>query len=388
MKKAVKVTLITITSLLGVAVLTVGGYVAYVALSYNRLPDNQVLEIDHHALEDEMSVDKEYSITTYNIGFGAYSQDYTFFLDEGEEFDGTKNVGKYGKAKSKNEVLFNTNGAIKTISDLNPDFSFFQEVDTDSDRSYHVNQHDMIKEKLTNYDVTHAVNFHSAYLAYPLNDMHGKSNAGISTFSKYKIEEAVRKSFTISTSFSKFFDLDRCFSINKVNVQNGKSLYLINVHMSAYDEGGVIRKKQRDELNACLNELAENNQYVVVGGDFNHDLLTYNPDFNYDIDNKPFNEYIGQKTPEWLQYFFDENGNGELPEQYHLISADNAPSCRGVDIPWEIGHTYVASVDGFIVSNNIEVIEAKTIVTKQGNKNLEHFAYSDHDPIHMRFTLK
>ena len=58
--------------------------------------------------------------------------------------------------------------------------------------------------------------------------------------------------------------------------------------MSAYDEGGKIRQKQLDELNAFLTMCAQNQDYVIVGGDFNHDLLTYNPQFNYDKINNSF----------------------------------------------------------------------------------------------------
>jgi hypothetical protein len=73
--------------------------------------------------------------------------------------------------------------------------------------------------------------------------MHGRAYAGLSTFSRYKIEEARRVEYTISDSLSKLFDVDRCFSVSVVRVSNGKKLYLVNSHMSAYDKGGTIREK-------------------------------------------------------------------------------------------------------------------------------------------------
>lgn len=388
MKKGLKIALTTILSVVGVVVLVVGGYVAYVAISYNRIADNLTLDVISKSNLDKLESEKEYSITTYNIGFGAYSQDYTFFLDEGIELDGSRTTGKNSKGKSKQEVQYNTDGAIALIKELNPDFSLFQEVDTDSTRSYHINQNDLIGKAFDDYDLTHAVNFHSAYLAYPFNDMHGKSNAGITTISKYKINNAVRKKFTVSTSFSKFFDLDRCFSVNELSVDNDKKLYLINVHMSAYDEGGVIRKAQREELNTFLTEASSNGDYVIVGGDYNHDLLTYNPEYNYDINNIPFKDYIGQLKPDWLQYFYESDGSVDLTDGFKVVASDNAPTCRSADTTWEIGHSYVATIDGFIISNNVEVSSVRTIVSKNGNKGLEHFAYSDHDPVYMTFKLK
>lgn len=82
-----------------------------------------------------------------------------------------------------------------------------------------------------------AYNFRSSYLFYPFSDPHGKSNSGMVTLSRYKIQSSMRKSFPVDTGISKFFDLDRCFVVTRLNVSD-KQLVLINVHMSAYDEGG------------------------------------------------------------------------------------------------------------------------------------------------------
>lgn len=388
MKKAMKRILLALVSLLGVAVLVVGSYVGYVYVSYDRLEDDLALEIERGATLIRAERDQEYTIATYNIGFGAYSQDYTFFMDEGIELDGTRTSGAYSTSRSVEEFMFNTEGAVSAIAEIAPDFAFFQEVDTDSTRSHHLNQHAMIRAALPQYDATHAVNFHSAFLAYPLTDMHGKSNAGITTLSKISINEAIRKRFTVSDSFAKFFDLDRCFSVQKAEVNGGGDLYLINVHMSAYDEGGVIRRAQREELNRCIEDLYQTGAYVIVGGDFNHDLLTYHPSYGYDGDNRPFSEYIGQRKPDWLQYFFEEDGTTLLPDAFRVVASDNAPTCRDADIPWEYGHTYVSTIDGFIVSDNVEVLSAETVVTASGNLGTDHFAYSDHDPVKMVFRLK
>lgn len=245
----------------------------------------------------------------------------------------------------------------------------------------------MITEKFLNYDHSFAINFHSAYLPYPLYDMHGKSNSGIATFSKYSIQEAYRKEYTIAKDLSKLFDLDRCFSYSIVKVENGKNLYLVNSHMSAYDEGGKIRQKQLDELNAFLTMCAQNQDYVIVGGDFNHDLLTYNPQFIYDkINNRAFNMTL--KSPDWISFFFDENQRSPLVDNYQVIAADNWPSCRNNDIEWDEEETFVCCVDGFIVSDNIEVLVNKNIKTGLGNKNIAGFAFSDHEPAYLSFKLK
>lgn len=384
--KTSKKILISILAVLIVVVLFVVGYVGYVLLSYNRIGDMD-LDITTAASNNEVKIGDVYSVSTYNIGFGAYSQDFTFFLDTGYDENGEETCGYYSKAKSKEEVLFNTNGAIDTILDLNVDFALFQEVDTDSTRSYKINQNEMIKQAFTGFDSTFAINFHSAYLPYPLYDMHGIANAGLATLSKYKIQSAKRYEYTISDSLSKLFDLDRCFSEIIVDIEGSdKKLHIVNSHMSAYDKGGVIRAKQIEELNAYMKECQEKGDYVVIGGDYNHDLITYNPNFSYTKDNIPF--YVNKKAPDWVSYFYDENGTSEFIDGYSIVTSDNNPTCRNNDMEWEPGKTFTCVVDGYIVSNNIEIVYIENVQTKQGNKGYDGFAYSDHEPVYMQFKLK
>ena len=196
-----------------VLILIVLGYLVYVIVDYERISDKQDLSINAAVSKDaerrlqsdegKVPLEKELKITTYNIGFGAYSHDFSFFMDG----------GKYSKAIDKQHVLDDVEGAIKSIQSEETDFAFFQEVDIDSTRSYHVNQEEMIEKAFVEYESVFALNFHSAFLLYPVTDPHGKSNAGISTFSKYKIESSLRRSLPIETTFpDKFFDLDRCYT--------------------------------------------------------------------------------------------------------------------------------------------------------------------------------
>ncbi|MGN1295034.1 MAG: endonuclease/exonuclease/phosphatase family protein [Bacilli bacterium] len=365
MKKGFKISLIVIASLVGALVLGAGGYVGYIVLSYSRI-GNQELEVNNRSSNEIVKKGQEYSMTTYNIGFGAYSQDFTFFLDTGYDENGRATCGFYSKARSKDDVLFNVNGAINTITSLDVDFALFQEVDTSSTRSYHVDENKMITDAFINYDWTFGVNFHSAYLPYPIYDMHGKSNAGLATLSKFQMKSAQRYEYTISSSLSKLFDLDRCFVDTTYEVEEGKTLHIVNSHMSAYDKGGKIRAKQLEELNSFLYDCQQKGDYVIVGGDFNHDLLTYNPEFSYTNENKPFGET--KRTPDWVSYFFSSDGKSEFIDGYSIVASDNYPTCRNNDIEWEEGKTFTCVVDGFIVSSNIEIKTHKNIQTKQGKK--------------------
>lgn len=374
-----------IVGVIAAFVVVVGGYASYVALQYSRIENELPLEVYRQSNKKTIQIGEEYSISTYNIGFGAYSPDFDFFMDEGIMKTGEKVKGHRGTAISKDHVLQDVNGAYQFIKNVNPDFMFFQEVDTNSTRSYHVNEWELGNDYFDTYDYTFASNFHSAFLLYPFNDPHGKVNSGIVTYSRYFIHNATRYSFTVSKGFDKFFDLDRCFSMSTIDIQNGKLLFLVNLHMSAYDKGGVIRKKQMEELSAFLTQMKEQGHYIVVGGDFNHDLLTYNPDYNYTEDALPFKEETEQLKPDWLSFFFHQDGSSLLPEGFKVVASDNTSTCRAAEMPWKKGINYVTVVDGFIVSDNIEVVEHKNLVTS--SEEIEGYAFSDHQPAFMKFKL-
>ncbi len=367
MPQVLKRILIAIGVLLLLLVLVVGGYLIYLTATYYRIPDNQTIEVSNNA-QATMQVGKEYTAATYNIGFGAYTPDYTFFMDEGIMKDGTKTVGKRSTAVSKESVEKCTKGSVDLIKSLNADFILLQEVDTTSTRSFQVNQKDAFADGFPSFGNAYASNFHTGFLAYPIMEPHGIANAGVMTLSDVYVDDAYRRSYPIDESFpTKFFDCDRCFLIERIPVDNGKELVLINNHMSAYDEGGKIRAQQFDMLVDVIEDEYEKGNYVVIGGDWNHALCGSEAMYP-----------SAQQVPPWISTF-DES---DLPRGFKVVRADNieqVASCRGDDIPYEKGYTYTATVDGFVVSANVD---AKA-------KNIDgEFKYSDHNPVTLAFTLR
>lgn len=366
MPKAIKRVCAILGIILALIVVVVGGYVAYLMFTYDRIPDNAQVEVGNNP-SAVLKQNTTYTAASYNIGFGAYTPDYTFFLDEGFMADGTKTTGEHSKAISEQSVRACTDGAIGEIDKLNVDFALLQEVDTDSTRSFNVNQKKAFEQAFPNKSSAFAVNFHSAYLAYPLTDHHGIVNAGLLAMGDAHVSEATRFSYPIAEDFpTKFFDLDRCFLVERLPVENGKELVLINSHMSAYDEGGVIRAQQLALIMGFMEEEALAGNYVIAGGDWNHalcDSLTL-----YASD---------QLVPPWVAVFDD----ADLPQGFSVVRPENlaqVPTCRGADIPYEKGHTYTVTVDGFIVSDNV----------KATSENIDTgFTYSDHNPVKLTFEL-
>lgn len=367
MKRGWKRFVAVVGALLGAAVLAVGGYVLYMVVQYDRIPDHQPLAVENPQ-EAELRRGQAYTAATYNIGFGAYDPDFSFFMDTGTMKDGTPVQGKHGRAQSREIVLSNTQGAVDTLQGLDPDLCLLQEVDTDATRSFHIDQSQMVRQAFLQYGSVFASNFHSAYLAYPLQEMHGSVQAGLLTLSRYAVAQAERRSYPVDESFpTRFFDLDRCFSVQRLPVEGGGELVLINSHMSAYDAGGTVRAAQLELLGGVLREEREKGNYVIVGGDFNHALCGTVQAFA-----------SGQQVPDWVFEFSDS----DLPEGFHVVEAENltrVPTCRSSDMPYTPGLNYTAVLDGFIVSDNLTAT-AENIDTG--------FAYSDHNPVLLTFVLE
>ena len=435
--KKILIPLISVASLLGLVILMLVSYVGYVALSYYRIGDI-TLDVNNNqtqTIKDSDIGSKEFTISTYNIGFGAYERDYSFFMDVSvfkEEYvasHGRKGTtGERGRALSKERVLVNTNGAYNTIKQLGDlDFMLYQEVDTSSNRSYGVNQVELGNTTHNTYAHVFGMNYHSAYLAYPFNEPIGKSNSGISTYSKYQIATAERREFKITDSFfGKFFDLDRAFTISEMPIENSaKSLFIFNIHMSAYDESGVVRKVQLAQLKEAITtarDLNGKDNYVIIGGDFNHDLVIDNPNMGSDYQDNIFDK---QETDiiktDWYNYLrLDASKDGQ--EVIDLLSGEkviyeydfkdmhlnaygptNIGTARDASVPFAdknnngIVDPAMVAIDGFLVSDNISVTNIKTIGSGPGlqAENLLEsdpryglgFVYSDHNPVLMNFKL-
>lgn len=347
-------------------VVAVAIYVVYMLATYSRIPDNQVLGVENNQ-SSQVECGKKYSAVTYNIGFGAYRPDYSFFMDEGVMNDGTKTQGVSSWAKSKESVEESISGDIDLIKSLKADFALLQEVDTDSTRSYHVNQVSAFRNSFADMGSVEAVDYHSSFLFYPFTQPHGFANSSLLTLSSKHVDSAVRRSYPVSDSLSKFTDLDRCFSVSRIPVKGGRELVLVNHHMSAYDKGGTVREQQLKMIGEFLSDEAKKGNYVVMGGDFNHALFGSAGLYP-----------SKQQVPSWVAVFDDD----DLPSGFSLVKPSNlkdVATCRGADIPYEKGVNYTSTIDGFIVSDNV----------KATAENIDAgFAYSDHNPVKITFELK
>jgi len=362
MKRAFKILTIMVVFILVFLV----GFIATLWIFEYRPADLTNLEVaDNFADEAEyyVDIDEDLTILTFNIGYASLSETEDFVMDG----------GKKGRMDSKEEVEANLVGISNILIDNPADIYLLQEVDVDSNRSYNINQLIHFQDILGKSSVL-AYNYRCIFVPFPpsLTQMMGKVNSGIVTFSDYYTESAVRHQLPGSFSWPlRLANLKRAILVSRYPIKaSDKFLVVINVHLSAYDDG-TMRLEEMEALKTIMKTEYDLGNYVIVGGDFNQTF----PSAVNKIDEENFEYYYTLKNEElWEAYpmesewFIDNN--------FSFGVDITTPTCRLLNQPYDSVNSnnnqyYV--IDGFIVSNNLVINEIETLN--------ESFKFSDHNPV-------
>lgn len=369
MKKAVKISLIFISSLLVILL----GFVLVLHLFEYRPEATTDLSIENESnFTKTLSTDTLITILTFNTGYASLSETEDFVMDGGRK----------ARMDSKEEVLTNIDGIQSILLDANADLYLLQEVDIDSNRSYNINQYDIYKENL-NLPSMLAYNYRSIFVPFPLNpsQMMGKVNSGIVTFSAFETNQATRIQLPGSFAWPvRLANLKRALLVSRHPIEGlDAELVVINVHLSAYDDG-TMRIQELEALQTLMVEEESLGNYVVVGGDFNQtfpqalssytDQETYTYKDLYALKNENLWEAF-PLNPEW----FNDN-------QFDLLVDSSIPTCRLLHQAYDsinLENNQYYLIDGFIVSSNVQVNMVQTLD--------ENFVYSDHNPVKVIIEL-
>jgi endonuclease/exonuclease/phosphatase family metal-dependent hydrolase len=145
-------------------------------------------------------------------------------------------------------------------------------------------------------------------------------------------------------------------------MDNGKDFVLYNVHLSAYTKDQSVQKAQLDKLFKSMQKEVDAGNYVICGGDYNHDLV-----------GRAHNELT------WMKTFPTE----DLTRGMRVVAPNpdsNAPSVRSNGVTLEDPKEITGWIDGFLVSANISDISVTTVDNG--------FKSSDHQPVVMEFQFK
>ncbi len=332
-----------------------------------RPDDLENIEISNNQ-EEKIDMNQVYQIMTFNIGYAGLGKDEDFVMDGGQK----------GRADSLSVVEGYFDGIKEILTDYPSDFFLLQEVDYKARRSYNLNQVDGISETLgQTFSSQYALNFKSIFVPFPvsLTDYIGPVESGIQTLTKFETTMSERHQFPGSFSWPlRVANLKRAMMVSSFEINNSdKELIIVNLHMSAYDSDGSLREQEMAYLKAFLKEQNELGNYVVVGGDFNQTF----PEASdlYPVNSNYYEAYTIE--------------DDFLPNGYRFEVDLSQPTCRLLNQPYDKDslNTQYYLIDGFIVSDNIELTPVQLDSPYHVMTINHEFLYSDHNPVVMKFKL-
>ena len=166
-----------------------------------------------------LSRGEELELLCWNIGYGGLGKESDFFMDGGE------NV----KAADEEAVKKYLAGINETVDSVAPDLLLLQEVDSDSARSYGIDQREYFGGSYAK--AAYAMNYSCDFVPFPLPPI-GRVNSGLYTVSEgYAIDRAERIAlpcpfkWPVSTA-----NLKRCLLASYMPIEGSdKQLVLVNL---------------------------------------------------------------------------------------------------------------------------------------------------------------
>lgn len=352
----------TIVKVFGILIvgilLSAVAFIGWLSITEFKPADTEAVNVEGTA-PTSVAKGKPVNVVTWNIGYGGLSKEADFFMDGG------KNV----TSVTKEGVQSNVDNIKRTLQSLNPDFVFLQEVDANSTRSYGINEEKTLQSAFPhNWTYAFARNFQVGFVPYPLPPI-GHVESGIQTLASAQPREAQRIQlpipFTWPVSMS---NLKRCLLVERFPVEGSTAeLVMINLHLEAYDEGEG-KAAQTAQLAKLMQQERTKGNYVIAGGDFNQVFS-----------NVDTSAYPAQGGRLWQAGMLDTS---QLGEGFNAVMDTTTPTCRSLDRPYNAAdkNFQFYMIDGFIVSDNVQINTVKTIDTG--------FEYTDHNPVKLTVTLK
>lgn len=246
--KAISLTLLA-------AVLILGGFLVYITLTDYKPQEITTLTVNNNP-QQVLKQGESFSVTTFNIGYAGLDKGQDFFMD-----GGTKS-----RSSSREQTKINLEAVASLMTATDSDLFMLQEVDIDSSRSNGIDEVSYLWNKFADYSNVFATNYKVPWVPLPVLDPMGSVNSGLLTLSRFNSTSNIRYDLPGKETWPRQqFDLDRAFVESRLPVDNGKELILINLHLSAFDQGGTIRKQQLEYLSAYIKKENNKGNYLILG---------------------------------------------------------------------------------------------------------------------------
>lgn len=355
MKKRLKITLIVILSLPAFLALLLG---LMTVASYHPVP---VEKITGQGRATGPAAGSEFSFFTWNLGYGGLGKKMDFFYEGGKRVRPVK--------REFNDYFGGILRELKNIDTV--DFVFLQEIDRHSKRSYYTDEFAEAGQVLSGYAAFFAKNYDSRFVPVPADDPMGRVVSGLAVYSKYNPDSAFRYDFGTKFSWPKqLFFLQRCFISMKYRLKSGKYLVIINTHNSVFDEKGELRKKELGMIEKYAMHEYRLGNYVVVGGDWNQNPPGWWKEWNKNDPQLKRSYNMREYIPQMSDTIF---------RGWSFAYDPVIPTNRDVDKPYYEGITKTTTIDFFVVSPNVKVLNVRAVPSG--------FENSDHQPVWIKIKL-
>jgi len=311
---------------------------------------NTSIKIQKHVIHNTRTVGPVITVMDWNIGYAGLGKDSDFIMDGGENL----------LPPSREIVEVNLNG-IADIMKANPaDFYIIQEVSKPDMLNMGVDVLDGVRAALPDHSSWFTYDFSTRFIPTKWALKHG-----LSSFTPFAPDNiSVRRLPNEPEKLGGIIGRQYHVQITEFK-ENGRDWALLNIHLSAFDEGGNIRVQQLEKLLEIAAEYYADGKHVIIGGDWNMQLTP--TDF-------PNNTEMKQLF--WLKVLPKE----KIPSEWQLAFDTRVATVRTNYQPYIKGENYTTIIDGFLVSPNVEVVSVEGIDT--------NFEFTDHQPVLAQFTAR
>ena len=288
------------------------------------------------------------SVTVWNIGYAGLGAESDFSVDGGKNY----------LPPSRAVTAKNLEGVRRELRQTNADVILLQETARASLLTRGADSVAGAAEALKGRDNAFSADFTARLMPPPFRSRHGLfSSVGVGGARREIAPLPLEPLFILGLS-------RRLYHMHIVRVPApGGEWTLINIHLSAFDEGANVRLEQlRAVLAYAGAEYAKGNR-VIIGGDWNYEF--HRPERPYTTEEK----YLF-----WVHPFPYE----ELPAGWSVAIDRETPSVRTNERPYVRGENFTTVIDGFIISPNVRAESVKA-------RDLD-FQFADHQPVDAVFA--
>lgn len=300
------------------------------------------------------------ALMTWNIGYAGLDRQTDFFMDG----------GKMPGPRSREAVEQNLKAVRSELVKHAADAIFVQEVDHTSSRTYDIDEVTELINAFPKHQGWYGINFRSPFVPVPVSSPIGHVESGLLFLLRSPAREATREQLPGSYSWpTRMFHLKRCAVFAHVpSSKQGKDWVLINVHLSAFDDG-TMREQQSAFLRQRMLALYEQGHFVVIGGDWNMVLPGVTSDaFGPSTTSKENLAWLKTLPDDWT------------PEGWTWAVDAKVPSVRTNEQPYREGENHRTVIDGFLLSPNVRLESVRGV-----DLGFEH---SDHQPVLARVSVR